>query len=160
MHEAQHGFCKRRSVMAQLLQFLDHLYQKYDIPTETEFYILYIDFRKAFDSVPNRKLIGKIQQFGIGGNFVELIASYLTNRGQYVKKNDKRSPTASVTSGVPQGSIIGPLLLILIINDLPTTIIKNIESFGYADDFKLANTYPCTLQEDINRIKKCQSPKL
>ena len=139
---------KKRSVMTQRLQFLDHLYQKYDIPTETQLYVLYLDFRKAFDSVPNRKIIDKIQQFGIGGNFVKLIASYLTNRGQYVKINDKRSPTASVTSGVPQGSIIGPLLLILIINDLPPTIIKNSESFGYADDFKLANTDPCTLQED------------
>ena len=80
---------------------------------------------------------------------MKLIANYLTNRGQYVKINDKRSPTASVTSGVPQGSIIGPLLFILFINDLPT-IIKNSESFGYADDFKLANTDPCTIVEYKN----------
>ena len=97
--------------MTQLLQFLDHLYQKYDLSTETELYVLYRDFRKAFDSDPHQKLIDKIQQFGIGGNFVKLIASYLTNRGQNVRINDKRSPTASVTSGVPQGSIIGPLMI-------------------------------------------------
>ena len=84
---------------------------------------------------------------------MKLIASHLTSRGQYVKINDKRSPTASVTNGVPQGSIIGPLLFMLFINDLPT-IFKNSESFGYADDFKLANTDPCTLQEDIKRIEK------
>ena len=59
----------------------------------------------------------------------------------------------SVVSGVPQGSIIGPLLFILFINDLPN-IFKNSESFGYEDDFKLVNTDPCTLQEDINRIEK------
>ena len=110
MHEVQHDYCKMQSVMTQLLQF-HHLYQKYDISIETELYILYLDFRKAFDSVPRQKLFDKIQQFGIGGNFVKLIASYLTNRGQYVKKNDKRSPTASVTSGVPQESIIGPYYL-------------------------------------------------
>ena len=139
--------------MTQVLQFLDHLYQKYDISTETELYVLYLDFRRAFYSVPHQKLFEKIPQFGIGESFVKLIASYLTNRGQYVKINYKRSPTASVTSGVPQGSIIRPLLFILFINDLPT-IIKNSESFGYTDDFKLANTGPCTLQEDINRIEK------
>ena len=68
--------------MTQLLQFLDHLYQKYDISTETEFYVLYLDFPKAFDSVPHQKLKDKIQQFGIGGNFVKVIASYLIYGGQ------------------------------------------------------------------------------
>ena len=110
MHEAQHGFCKMQSGMTQLLQF-HHLYQKYDVSTETELYNLYLDFCIAFDSVPHQKLFDKKQQFGIGGNFVKLIASYLTNRGQYMQINDKRSPTASVTSGVPQGSIIGPYYL-------------------------------------------------
>ena len=100
-----------RSVMTQLLQFLDHLYQKYDISTETELPVLYLDYRKAFDSVPRQKMIDKTQQFGIDGNFVKIIASYLTNRGQFVKINDKRSPTASVNSGVPQGSIIGSYYL-------------------------------------------------
>ena len=84
---------------------------------------------------------------------MKLIASYLTNRGQCVKINDKRSPTASVTSGVSQGSIIGPFLFTPFVNDLPT-IIKNSESLGYADDFKLVNTDTCTLQDDINRIEK------
>ena len=75
----------------------------------------------------NLQRYDKIQQFEIDGNFVKLIASYLTNRGQYVKINDKRSPTASVTSGEPQGSIIVPLFFILFIKDLPT-IIKSSES--------------------------------
>ena len=57
---------------------------------------------------------------------------------------------------MPQESIIGPLLFILFINDLPT-LIKNSESFGYADDFKLANTDPCTLQEGVNGIQKWRS---
>ena len=139
--------------MTQLLQFLDHLYQKYDISTKTELHFLHLDFRKAVDSVSLQKLIDKIQQFGIGGNFVKLPASYWTNRTQYVKISDKRSPAASLTSGLPQGSIIGPLSFIPFINDLPN-IIKNSQSFGYADEFNFANTDPCTLEEDINRIEK------
>ena len=60
MHEAQHGLCKIRSEMIELLLFLDRLYQKCDHSTKTELYVLYLDFRKAFDSVPHQKLIDKI----------------------------------------------------------------------------------------------------
>ena len=124
-----------------MLMFLNHLL------------VLYLDFQKAFDSVPHDILLQKIVMLGIGGNVLNIIASYLSKRKQYVKLNGFNSETVQVTSGVPQRSLLGPLLFIIFVNDLPLKVIK-CEAFSYADDFKLVATNSENRHYDIKQIEE------
>ena len=97
--------------------------------------MIYLDIQKAFDSVPNKRLIKKIKYLGIGGNIHKRIKDFLTNRKQGVTLNGKSSKWSSVTSGVPQGSVLGPVIFILYINDLPQKVKSHCVLF--ADDVEL-----------------------
>ena len=116
LEESQHGFRRHRSVVTQMLLFLDLLYNEFD-EKDNEIFVLYFDFKKAFETVPHDLLINKVENLGVGGNFLKIVASYLSNRKQYVKVNDSESETVPVTSGVPQGSLLG--CNVLVETDLP-----------------------------------------
>ena len=98
---------------------------------------IYLDFKKAFDSVPHQRLLTKLHGYGVRGNIFNWVKDFLTGRTQHVTINDKQSSSTNVSSGVPQGSVLGPTLFIYFINDLPTVVTTLIKIF--ADDTKAYN---------------------
>ena len=112
--------------------------------------IVYLDFRKAFDTVPHQRLLAKLKSYGITGSIHEWIKNFLTGRTQKVKINSHLSSKTEVHSGIPQGSILGPILFTIFINDLPEGIKSTCKIF--ADDTKIYNStiHNSTIQEDIS----------
>ena len=115
--------------------------------------IIYFDFSKAFDSVPHTRLLSKLQAYGVSGQLLKWFGSFLRGRRQCVKINSVLSSWLQVTSGVPQGSVLGPLLFALYINELPSLVSSQLLMF--ADDIKLyrriRSSIDCRiLQTDIN----------
>ena len=99
--------------------------------------IIYFDFKKAFDKVSHRKLLFKIKDIGISDNIYNWIESFLTNRKQSVKINYTYSKFKNILSGVPHGSVIEPILFIIIINDLTNLFTDKIKIELFADDTKI-----------------------
>ena len=127
----QHGFRKGHSCIhsaAQLTNFID---KKMDSRTPT--LAVFVDFRKAFDCVQHPILIEKLSCLGLNSKVVEWFRSYLSNRKQQVLANNVRSTFQTITQGVPQGSVLGPLFYILYANDI-VRVIKNCKMALYADD--------------------------
>ena len=144
---AQHGFVNKRSTQTQQLVFLNKLTRMHDEKLQTD--IVYLDFSKAFDTVSHVKLLKVLRHLKINNKVVLWIKDYLSHRTQATLVEDARSSDVSITSGVPQGSVLGPLLFILYIDDLIRNVqekCKNIEIYGYADDIKLLSNSHYELQ--------------
>ena len=104
---------------------------------------IYFDVQKAFDSVPHHLLLSKLKLFGLCPGFIKLMESYLSKRFQIVKVRESLSSPIAVPSGVPQGSVLGPLLFILFINDMMDSIEHGCP-FAFVDDLKVH--FDCILQ--------------
>ena len=131
--DSQHGFRHNRSCLSNLVDFFHNMFSIYDSSRAID--ILYLDFQKAFDKVPHDKLMIKVRALGIVGEIADWIEDWLRNRKQRVVINGEASEWADVTSGVPQGSVLGPLLFIIYINDIDVGLVSRIAKF--ADDTKL-----------------------
>jgi len=119
--------------------------------------VAYLDFRKAFDLVSHRHLIYKLGKYGIKGEVLEWIKAFLSHRTQRVVIRGTASEAFKVTSGVPQGSVLGPILFLIFINDLPLEVISLLSLF--ADDTKLFRRIISEndreiLQKDLDNIAK------
>ena len=125
---------------------MDELYHSHD--NYLTAYCCYLDFSRAFDKVPHSILFDKLRKFGIGGGLLKLFSSYLSDRYQCVKVGDVYSEYALVAGGVPQGSILGPLLFVIFINDLPD-VCNSSFFFLYADDSKMICNSTPSLQSDV-----------
>lgn len=156
----QHGFRRARSCVSQLLEVVDDFSSLVD--QGQSFDVIYLDFKKAFDSVPHQRLLLKLQAYGITGNILLWIEDFLLNRVQTVKVGNDYSESSPVLSGIPQGSVLGPTLFTIFINDL----LECAESFCkiFADDTKVYNvsTKHCQIQNDLDKIhlwsQTCQLP--
>lgn len=159
----QHGFVKDRSCISNLLIFTSQLFDSLDNRQQID--AVYTDFQKAFDKIDHTLLLNKIAYNGIRGDLLRWFISYITNRTQKVVVNGFASGSFPVTSGVPQGSILGPLLFILYINDIKDCF-QNSKFLLYADDLKvykiISNKVDCfNFQQDLDRFSNyCSSNKL
>ena len=116
--------------------------------------LIVLDFSKAFDRVPHQRLLSKLDHYGVRGNSFDWIRAFLTHRTQQVTVEGATSDSAEVLSGVPQGTVLGPQLFLVFINDLPDCVQSKIMLF--ADDCilyrRMKNQNDCNiLQDDINR---------
>ena len=150
-----HGFRSGYSCETQLLTATHDLLSSYDNGRQVDVAIL--DFSKAFDTVPHRKLLSKLSGYGITGPLHSWLDSFLTQRTMKVVLEGVSSKSTSVDSGVPQGTVLGPLLFLCHINDLPTSVSSQVRLF--ADDcllYREINTFQdhITLQQDLHNLEK------
>ena len=155
----QHGFRKGRSCLTQLLHHVDDILNNFTLNQDTD--SIYLDFAKAFDKVDHNLLLKKLQRYGFQGRLLNWIEAFLTGRQQRVVVNGKLSFLAWVLSGVPQGTVLGPILFLIFINDMNSCILHSILR-SFADDTRIMRAIKTTedsalLQEDLNRVIKWAS---
>ena len=152
----QHGFLKGTSLETAMLESVTDW--SISIHCGHSVDVIYIDFQKAFDSVDHEKLIQKLEAYGITGHLLAWIKAFLTDRDQRVNVKGTLSQSKRVISGVPQGSILGPLLFVVFLNDV-SEVINGVCVKMYADDVKLYADIDCSdsrtkLQEALNSLSQ------
>ena len=134
-----HGFRKQHSCESQLLITVQDLINRKD-KARTQIDVGVLDFAKAFDKVPHIRLMSKLRLYGIHGEVAAWISSFLSQRSQQVVVDGSTSDSADVKSGVPQGTVMGPLLFLLFINDLPQVVDPGTQVRLFADDCLIYRT--------------------
>ena len=150
----QHGFRNKLSCETQLLTFIQELHDNLQKGYQTD--LILLDFAKAFDKVSHSKLLFKLSYYGLSKEVLVWIRSFLNNRTQQVVLDNFQSNSIPVSSGVPQGSVLGPCLFLFFINDLPDCVSSSVRLF--ADDTILYRTIrsandSISLQLDLNKLE-------
>ena len=143
----QHGFRKFRSCESQLITTVDDLAKNLDNGNQTDMILL--DFSKAFDKVNHSSLLAKLQHYGINGKLHKWISGFLDNRTQKVFLEGASSSATTVLSGVPQGTVLGPLLFLIYINDIPKFISPGTQLKLFADDSAVYRKISSSLDHKI-----------
>lgn len=151
----QHGFLFRRSTCTQLLECTNDWSLSLNVKKSTD--VVYVDFSKAFDSVSHSKLHVKLEAYGIEGKLLSWLSAYLDNRSQMVKVGNCFSSCSAVLSGVPQGSVLGPVLFLVFINDIVHMFGDGVTVKLFADDVKIYVTIndvndKCKLQNGLDAL--------
>ena len=153
---SQHGFRSGRSCLSQLLNHFDKITSELEKGNGVD--VIYLDFAKAFDKLDHGVTLDKLQKLGIRGHLGCWIATFLSNRTQTVVVNGRQSTPKPVISGVPQGSVLGPLLFLILIGDIDREVAEAFVS-SFADDTRVGKgiatlTDTARLQADLNAIYK------
>jgi len=165
LSKEQHGFLQKRSTLTNLTETMNDW--TLSLENKTTQTAVYIDFKRAFDMVPHDKLLYKLRVYGFGGNLLLWIGNFLKNRTQATKVGSSISSFKSISSGVIQGSCLGPLLFVIYINDITDIIPQPVRHKLYADDLKLymsvnnsddLSVYQNTLDEVANWSRTWELP--
>ena len=154
--QSQYGFRKGKQTIDAINELLNKVYDAYN--KKKYLGAVFVDLSKAFDTVDHNILIKKLRHYGIRGTQLNLFQSYLNNRNQYVSFNGTKSTTLPISLGVPQGSVLGPLLFLIYINDLPNSL-SSLNPVLFADDTTLyyshSNAYSLSeiINNDLKKLK-------
>jgi len=153
-NETQHGFRTKRSTFTNLIEYFESILLQLQIHQSVD--AIYLDFSKAFDKCDHKIILHKLYKLGIRGKVLKWIENFLTMRKQRVFVDQAKSDEVSVKSGVPQGSVLGPLLFIVLMHDITSGIFQSILS-SFADDTKIwkgisMHINEIQLQEDLDII--------
>ena len=155
LYDLQYGFRERRSCETQLIQLVEDLTRSLTNGKQTD--LILLDFSKAFDKVNHLKLLYKLQMHGVQGKTLSWIQSFLVGRTQSVVLEGECSDEVPVSSGVPQGSVLGPILFLSYINDLPDNVQSQVRLFADDTAVYLTINHPSDaslLQKDLDQLQQ------